>query len=87
MILILESESERFESVAEQVVPNVLGDPLLARLGRRYMKLEKIYVSQNKEYDPYSFSLHAHPFLSKNHFEVQMRAREEAMRMEIEELL
>jgi len=49
MLLILENESDMFDQVVEQNERNAhYPDPILLRQSKRYMKLEKMYVSQNK---------------------------------------
>jgi len=47
MLLILENESEKFDGVVESNVAQfqTFNDQILSRLGKRYMKLEKIYVA------------------------------------------
>ena len=39
------------------------------------MRLERLYISQNQEYDPYSHTLHPHELLSTQHFEVLYQAK------------
>ena len=39
------------------------------------MKLERLYISHNQEYDPYSHTLHPHELLSNQHFEVVYQAK------------
>jgi hypothetical protein len=81
MLIILENESDKFDDIIREEAENRrnhFSDHILLRLSKRYNKLEKMYVSQNKVFDPYSYSLHSHPFLSKHHFEVQMQARKAA---------
>jgi hypothetical protein len=39
------------------------------------MKLERLYISHNQEYDPYSHTLHPHELLANQHFEVVYQAK------------
>lgn len=36
-----------------------------AKSAVKYMKLEKLYIQNNKIHDPYSHTMHPHHFLSK----------------------
>ena len=47
---------------------------------QKYMKLERLYISQNQEYDPYSHTQHPHELLTTQHFEVSYQAKRERER-------
>jgi hypothetical protein len=44
------------------------------------MRLERFYISQNQEYDPYSHTQHPHELLTTQHFEVSYQAKREQER-------
>ena len=44
------------------------------------MKLERYYISQNQDYDPYSHTQHPHELLTTQHFEVTYQAKRERER-------
>jgi len=62
ILLILEDENEFFDrcyeryKVAAGSGPNVT----LTRLTKQYAKMERTYLQQNKDYDPYSNTMHPH---------------------------
>ena len=60
----LEDEVEKFELVIEQAkeyeIPYIGPNVSILKLTRRYMKLERIYLMQNKEYEPHSHTMHSH---------------------------
>jgi len=50
------------------------------------MKLERLYISQNQDYDPYSHTQHPHELLTTQHFEVSYQAKRERERRQDEAL-
>ena len=44
------------------------------------MKLERYYISQNQDYDPYSHTQHPHELLTTQHFEVTYQGKRERER-------
>lgn len=63
MLIALEDESEKFEQVLEypQDMSQFVGPNLsIMKLTKRYMKLERVYLQQNKEYDSYAHTMHTH---------------------------
>jgi len=88
LLKILEVEAGRFDDRAEP-------DPLTRRqpgvespssCAQKYMKLERLYISQNQDYDPYSHTQHPHELLTTQHFEVSYRAKRERERRQDEVL-
>ena len=89
MLIALEDESEKFDSVLEQPQDNTqyIGPNLsIMKLTKRYMKLERIYLQQNKEYDNYAHTMHTHQFLTTHFFEVSCQAKEAKLKKDIEGL-
>ena len=88
LVLILEDETEKFESILEFRSEHVTFGPnnSLNKLSKRYMKLERIYLQQNREYDSYSHTMHTHQFLETNYFEVISEARDIKLKKEVEQL-
>lgn len=89
LLICLEDESEKFEAVVEvneysqyNCGPNYQNN----RLNRRYMKLERIYQLQSKEYDNYSNTMHPHQFLTTHFFEVQGQAKDHKIKKDIQHL-
>ena len=86
VLLIMEDESEFFDKCFERSKwvpgPNVT----LSKLTKQYCKMERMYLYQNKDYDPYSNTMHTHQLLNKQYFEVNMQSKEERVRAEIVEL-
>lgn len=73
MLIALEDESEKFETVLEQLEdPAYMLGPnsSIVKLTKRYMKLERVYLQQNKKFDSYSHTIHTHQFLTSHFFEV-----------------
>ena len=72
LLLILEDETLKMEGVLEpQNRPQqAINSVSIARLARRYIKLERGYQTYNKEYDPYSHTMHPHQILNSHFFEV-----------------
>ena len=70
--LLLEEESDKFENVLEQRQDSQTVGPnsTINKLTKRYMKLERLYLQENREYDSYSHTMHEHQFLGNNFFEV-----------------
>ena len=56
------------------------------KLTKRYMKLERIYLQQNKEYDSYAHTMHTHQFLTTHFFEVTSQAKEAKLKKDLENL-
>ncbi len=62
ILLILEDENDFFDRCFERYKlpagsgPNVT----LTRLTKQYAKMERTYLLQNKDYDPYSNTMHPH---------------------------
>ena len=88
LLKILEVEAERFDARAEP-------DPQTRRqhgvespssCAQKYMKLERLYISQNQDYDPYSHTQHPHELLTTQHFEVSYQAKRERERRQDEAL-
>lgn len=50
------------------------------------MKLERVYLQQNKEYDNYSHTMHTHQFLTSHFFEVSSQAKDQKLKKDIEGL-
>lgn len=90
MIIMLENETEKMEEVTEdtqqhgylQMGPN----QSIQQLTKRYMKLERIYQQQSKEYDAYSHTLYNHQFLTQNYFEILAQAKDNKLKKDIESL-
>ena len=58
----------------------------ITKMAKRYMKLERSYLTQNKEYDSYAHTMHTHQFLKTHYFEVCAYAQEEKSKNELREL-
>ena len=90
MIVSLEEENEKFESVLEsqqEQQQQLLGPNVsISKLTRRYMKLERVYLQQSKEYDAYSHTMHTHQFLTSHHFEVSSQAKDVKLKKDIDNL-
>ena len=60
LLLILEDESDLFERSCDKFKfisgPNIA----LNRITKQYVKMERYYLTQNKDYDPYSNTMHSH---------------------------
>jgi len=86
ILLLLEDESELFDRSGER--PKFMPGPNVAlqRLTKQYVKLERTYLNQNKDYDPYSNTMHPHQLLNNHYFEINMQAKEERVKTEIQEL-
>ena len=82
LLKILELEAERFDARAEPD-PQARRQPGVespSSCAQKYMKLERLYISQNQEYDPYSHTQHPHELLTTQHFEVSYQAKRERER-------
>ena len=90
ILLILEDECNKMEAVYEHRTPmnyNQTNQSVsVTRLARRYIKLERTYQNYNKEYDPYSHTLHPHQILNSHFFEVNQQAKEDQHKDEIEDM-
>lgn len=53
---------------------------------QKYAKLERLYISQNQDYDPFSHTQHPHELLTMQHFEVTQQAKRERERQQDEAL-
>ena len=91
ILRLLEVEAERYDLRADD---SEMGSRRGANPGvespsscaQKYMKLEKLYISQNQDYDPFSHTQHPHELLITQHFEVTQQARRERERQQDEAL-
>ena len=64
VILILEDECTKLDACYDPQQPNkhlyVNQNTSITRIAKRYNKLERMYQSYNKDYDPYTHTLHPH---------------------------
>jgi hypothetical protein len=89
MLIALEDETEKFELVLEQMQDQnqLLGpNSSINKLTKRYMKLERVYLQQNKEYDCYAHTMHTHQFLTTHFFEVSNLAKDIKLKNDIDGL-
>lgn len=82
MILILEVECQKLEASSEPQLQR----QSITRIAKRYNKLERIYQAYNKEYDPYTHTLHPHQVFNSHFFEVSQQAKEDQQKEEIEQM-
>ena len=71
LLRLLEVEAERYDQRADQPDPReprpTRGTPGVetpSSCAQKYMKLERLYISQNQDYDPYSHTQHPHELLT-----------------------
>ena len=66
ILKILEIEAERFDQRAEPDPRSrkQAGVESPSSCAQKYMKLERYYISQNQDYDPYSHTQHPHELLT-----------------------
>ena len=60
ILLILEDESDLFDRCCEKFKYMSGPNTALNRLTKQYVKMERNYLNQNKDYDPYSNTMHSH---------------------------
>lgn len=66
---VLEVEAKHFENAQARSnndphIRNSPGVETPQSAAQKYMKLERLYISHNQEYDPYSHTLHPHELLA-----------------------
>jgi len=90
LLRVLEVEAERYDQRAEEPDPQASrrtpGVESPSSCAQKYMKLERLYISQNQDYDPYSHTQHPHELLTMQHFEVTQQAKRERERQQDEAL-
>jgi hypothetical protein len=86
IVLVLEDESDFFDRCSGVSKLNPGPNVTLTKLTKQYFKMERTYLFQNKDYDPYSATMHSHQLLNKHYFEINMTQKEEKVRIEIAEL-
>lgn len=90
LLKLLEAEAERYDQRAEETDPQATrrtpGVESPSSCAQKYMKLERLYISQNQDYDPFSHTQHPHELLTIQHFEVTQQAKRERERQQDEVL-
>ena len=88
VILILEDECSKLDASYDPTPPNkhlsLSQFTSISRISKRYNKLERMYQLYNKEYDPYTHTLHPHQVFNSHFFEVSQQAKEDQHKDEIE---
>lgn len=90
VVLILEDECSKLDASYEPQPPHrhqSLNQSIsITRIAKRYNKLERIYQAYNKDYDPYTHTLHPHQVFNSHFFEVSQQAKEDQQKEEVEQM-